>query len=164
LPYQVDQFRNGLDSFAMELKGLDDATRKVYKRKFKAHKKALTEVKNKLEWKTTKTTRDALLGDHVATLVDVGPDLDTERGLMGYGKNMLDEDDEALKRTLTKVHETVELGAATATKLQEQTNQVGVVCLFIRLSVCFTNVSCYVVTVLPTFISQYNAFVSSFSI
>lgn len=120
---KVRQFRNGIDSLEMELKGLVDDDRKTYKKKYKKHKAFLTTFQNQLEWKTTESAKTELLAG-AADVKDVTVDLDSETGLMKYGKDMLCEDDEALKRTLTKVHETKEIAANTAVKIQEQTNEI----------------------------------------
>lgn len=107
----------------MEMKGLAGSDKAHYKKKLAAHKKALATFKNTLDWKTTQNTRSELLSGYTPEAV-MGPDFDTEKGLMKYGKDLLDEDASVLQRTLTKVEETKVIGASTAIKVQEQTNQI----------------------------------------
>jgi hypothetical protein len=116
------QFGNGLDSFTMELKGLPPDRKREYKKKLKAHRAALAQLRNDIDWKKTEGARSELLqgaggGGHAA-------DYDTEAGLVAQGKRVLDESGSALQRTLQTVAQTRVMAVDTAVHVQEQTNQI----------------------------------------
>jgi len=117
---KLRSFENNLDALQMELKALGPAEKKTFKRKFKAYKKQLKELKNDCEWKKSNNARKDLLGDHQAPATD----LNTNNGLMAHGHAVLQDSKESITRSAVVVGQTLEIARATAAKLSEQEKQM----------------------------------------
>jgi len=118
---KLRSFENNLDALQMELKALGPAEKKSFKRKFKAYKKQLKELKNDHEWKKSNNAKKDLLGDHQAP---PQADLNSAGGLIAHGQSVLQDSKESITRSQVVVGQTLEIARATAAKLSEQEKQM----------------------------------------
>jgi len=118
---KFNQFENSLDALQLEIKQLSAADKKNWKKKAKAYKKALKEMKNEFEWKRSNDTKNQLIGDHKQ---DQNADLHTSEGMMNAARKTNQESKESLQRATGVIQDTLEVGKATAAQLDAQLKQL----------------------------------------
>jgi len=120
---KLKDFETASDTMHLDMKGLDLAVRKNYRKKYNEHKKNHKEWVTKLEFARKDATRSDLMAGHAAD--NAGADMNTASGMMAYGSAVQADTKSSLDRTLGVVADARDLGAATAAKLEKQNVQMA---------------------------------------
>ena len=120
---QMQSIQSLLDSMRLELAAESRPVKREYQGKFRAHKNRFQELKNDLEWAQSDqsaASRDELLDGASPAVVDV----DSERGLIAYGRDLNEESKASLTRSLAVVTKTEEVASQVTQTLQQNTERL----------------------------------------
>lgn len=110
---KIRDFNNALDSYKMELRGLEsDAQKTIYKQKAKSYSQALNKYKHELDFKSSRMNREELMGGASGDTVG---DLSASDAAMKQVLGKQAESKESLSRTLATIGQARDIGKETVT-------------------------------------------------
>jgi len=123
LTQRVSRARTAYQSFKVELRELRDEEKKTWSAKEKEHNQTITKLDSDIKMAKSNWERKDLM-DGKERPQELNADSADTAALINHGKNIQAQSASSLDRSLKQVLATEQLGAETAIKLKQQTDQL----------------------------------------